>query len=335
MKTYIKQIRENEEVDSFFLVKEKSSGVTKTGNAYLKLKLGDQTGEMEGRVWTGVEALNGSFDRNDFVRVKGRAVTFQEHLQLNINSVERVGEDRVALSDFFPVTAKNIDEMFKTLVEISRQVKNPHLQGLLQLFWADDLFVKRFKKAPASKQLHHTHLGGLLEHSLSVAQLVIKTSGHYEGLNIDLLLASSILHDLGKVDELLYDRTFDYTDEGRLIGHIVLGIEMVDEKIRNLPGFPKDLSHLLKHLLISHHGQTIWGSPKKPMSVEALMLHFLDDLDAKINGIQQFLRDHLPEGSKWSAYHPMFEQFFFAPGPEPLNVLQSAEITEENLHEER
>ena len=330
MKTYMKQIRENEEVDSFFLVKEKSSGVTKTGNIYLKLKLGDRTGEMEGRIWSGAEALNGSFDRNDFVRVKGRAVTFQEHLQLNINSVERVGEDQVALSDFFPVAEKNIDEMFQVLVEISRQVKDPHLLNLLQLFWEDDLFVRRFKKAPASKQLHHTHLGGLLEHTLSVAQLVLKIRGHYEGLNVDLLLTSSILHDLGKVDELLYDRTFDYTDEGRLIGHIVLGVEKVDEKIRSLPGFPKDLSHLLKHLLLSHHGQYIWGSPKKPMTLEALMLHFLDDLDAKINGIQQFLRDHLQEGSKWSTYHPLFEQFFYAPGLEPQDKVQSAEITEEN-----
>ncbi len=334
MKTYIKQIRENEEVDSFFLVKEKSSGMAKTGNAYLKLKLGDQTGEMEGRIWSVAETVRGSFDKNDFVRVKARAVSFQEHLQLNITNIERIGEDRIDLADFFPVTAKNIDEMFEALVEISTQVKNPHLRSLLQLFWADDLFVRQFKKAPASKQLHHTHLGGLLEHSLSVAQLVIKNSSHYEGLNVDLLLTSSILHDLGKVDELFYDRAFDYTDEGRLIGHIVLGIEKVDEKIRHLPDFPKDLSHLLKHLLLSHHGQYIWGSPKKPMSLEALMLHFLDDMDAKINGIQQFLKDHLPEGSKWSSYHPMFEQFFYAPGPEILQKMELLEKTEEKCPEE-
>jgi 3'-5' exoribonuclease len=316
MKTFIKQIKENEDVDSCFLVKEKSSSMTKTGNAYLKLKLGDQTGEMEARIWSGVDAMNGSFEKNDFVRVKARAVSFQDHLQLNITHIERIGEETIDLSDFFPMTEKNIDTMFQALMDIGTQVKNPHLQALLKLFWEDDLFVSRFKKAPASKQLHHTHLGGLLEHSLSVAQLVIKNSSHYEGLDLDILLVSSILHDLGKVSELYYDRSFDYTDEGRLIGHIILGIEMVDEKIRKLPDFPKELSHHLKHLLLSHHGQYIWGSPKKPMSLEAVMLHFLDDMDAKINGIRQFLKDHLPEGSRWSSYHPMFEQFFFVPGPQ-------------------
>ena len=313
MKTYVNDIKENEQVDSFFLVKEKSSGVTKTGNAYLKLKLVDRSGEMEGRIWTSAETFSESFEKDDFVHVMGKAVSFQEHLQLNISQIGRVAEEEIIFSDFFPMAEKDVDEMFQVLLDISRQIKNPYLNQLLQLFWEDESFVKRFKMAPASKWLHHNYLGGLLEHTLSLVQLVLKNASHYNGLNLDLLLTGSILHDLGKVDELSYQRSFDYSDEGRLLGHIILGIEKVEDKIRQLPDFPKDLSTLLKHLLLSHHGQYIWGSPKRPMTLEAVMLHYLDDMDAKINGIQQFIRKQVPEGSKWSAYHRIFEQYFYVP----------------------
>jgi len=311
MKAYINEIKENDNVDSLFLVKEKSSGVTKTGNVYLKLKLIDRSGEMEGRIWTSVEAFTESFDKDDFVHLKGKAVSFQEHLQLNITHIERVEEEVILLSDFFPMAERDIDEMLQSLIEISQQIKNPHLSQVLRLFWEDGPFLERFKMAPASKWLHHTYLGGLLEHTLSLTQLVLKNVSHYKGLNVDLLITASILHDLGKIDELSYQRSFDYSDEGRLLGHIVLGIERVENKIRQLPDFPKDLSTLLKHLLLSHHGQYSWGSPKRPMTLEAVMLHDLDNMDAKINGIQQFLKSQVPEGSRWSAYHRTFEQFFY------------------------
>jgi 3'-5' exoribonuclease len=313
MKTYINEIKENDNIDSFFLVKEKSSGITKTGNTYLKLKLVDRSGEMEGRIWTLVGNLADSFEKDDFVRITGKAVSFQEHLQLNIAHIERAREEEILFSDFFPVAEKDIDEMFQSLLEVSRQIKNPHLNRLLQLFWEDESFTTLFKMAPASKWLHHNYLGGLLEHTLSLVQLALINASHYEGLNLDLLLTASILHDLGKVDELSYHRSFDYSDEGRLLGHIILGIEKVENKIRQLPDFPKDLSTLLKHFLLSHHGQYIWGSPKRPMTLEAMMLHFLDDMDAKINGIQQFIKKQVPEGSRWSSYHRTFEQYFYVP----------------------
>jgi 3'-5' exoribonuclease len=313
MKTYINEIKENDQVDSLFLVKEKSSGITKTGNAYLKLKLVDHSGEIEGRIWTSVETFANSFEKDDFVHVTGKALSFQEHLQLNITHIESIGEEEILFSDFFPMADKDPDEMLHALVEISQQIKNPHLNRLLQLFWEDEPFIKRFKMAPASKWLHHNYLGGLLEHTLSLVQLVLKNVTHYEGLNLDLLLTASILHDLGKVDELSYHRSFDYSDEGRLLGHIILGLERVEDKIRQLPDFPKDLSTLLKHLLLSHHGQYIWGSPKRPMTLEAVMLHYLDDLDAKMNGIQQFIKQQTPDGSRWSAYHRIFEQYFYIP----------------------
>jgi 3'-5' exoribonuclease len=314
MKTYIDEIKENDHIDSLFLVKEKSSGVTKTGNPYLKLKLIDRSGEIEGRIWTSVEAFAESFEKDDFVHVNGRAVSFQDRLQINVTHIERIGEEVILLSDFFPMTEKNIDEMLQSLIEISQQVKNEHLGRLLRLFWEDAAFLERFKMAPASKWLHHSYLGGLLEHTLSLTQLVLKNISHYTGLNVDLLITASILHDLGKVDELSYQRSFDYSDEGRLLGHIILGIERVEDKIRQLLDFPKDLSMLLKHLLLSHHGQYTWGSPKRPMTLEAVMLHYLDDMDAKINGIQQFLRTQVEEGSRWSPYHRTFEQFFYVAG---------------------
>ncbi len=313
MKTYIGEIKENDNVDSLFLVKEKSSGMTKTGNAYLKLKLVDRSAEIEGRIWTSVETFAESFQKDDFVHVLGKAVSFQDHLQVNITHIETVGEEEILFSDFFPMAEKDIDGMFQSLLEISQQIKDQHLRQLLQLFWEDESFTKLFKMAPASKWLHHNYLGGLLEHTLSLALLVLKNASHYNGLNLDLLLISSILHDFGKVDELSYHRSFDYSDEGRLLGHIILGIERVENKIRQLTDFPKDLSTLLKHLLLSHHGQYVWGSPKRPMTLEAVMLHYLDDMDAKINGIQQFIRKQVPEGSRWSAYHRTFEQYFYVP----------------------
>jgi len=311
MKTYVNDIRENDQLDSLFLVKEKSSGITKTGNVYLKLRLVDRSGEIEGRIWTFVENFAESFEKDDFVHVLGKAVSYQEHLQLNITHIEKVREEEVLLPDFFRTAKKDIDEMFHALLEVSQQIQNLHLSQLLQLFWEDEPFIKLFKTAPASKWVHHNYLGGLLEHTLSLAQLVLKNTGQYNGLNQDLLLTAAILHDLGKVDELSYHRSFDYSDEGRLLGHIILGIERVEQKIRQLPDFPKDLSMLLKHFLLSHHGQYIWGSPKKPMTLEAVMLHYLDDMDAKINGIQQFIKAQVSEGSKWSAYHRAFDQYFY------------------------
>src|SRR4030043_2333394 len=313
MKTYINEIKENESVDSLFLVREKTLGITKSGNAYLKLILVDRSGEMEGRIWTSADLLSGVFEKDDFVQVKGKAASFQDHLQLNITHIDRVEEEGILLSDFFPMTEKDIDAMFLTLMETGQQIKDPSLNQLLRLFWEDKPFVEKFKMAPASTRLHHTYIGGLLEHTLSLTQLILKNAAHYSGLNLDLLIIASILHDLGKVDELSYHRSFDYSDEGRLLGHIILGMERVENKIRQLPHFPKDLSTLLKHLLISHHGQYLWGSPKRPMTLEAVMLHYLDDMDAKINGIQQFLKKKTSDGSRWSSYHRIFEQYFYTP----------------------
>jgi 3'-5' exoribonuclease len=313
MKTYAADIKENENVDSLFLVRDKTSSVTKAGNPYLKVRLGDRTGEIEGRIWSSAESFAEFFQRDDFVRIKGKAVFFQDRLQVNISDIGRVEEEGITLTDFFPTTEKDIGQMCASLIQISQEVENPHLRNLLILFWNDQPFLEGFRKAPASKQIHHAYIGGLMEHTLSLAKLVKSNACHYAGLNTDLLMTGAILHDIGKVYELSYRRSFDYSDEGRLLGHILIGIEKLEEKIRLLADFPKDLSVLLKHLLLSHHGQYIYGSPKKPMTLEAVMLHHLDDMDAKVSGLQEFLKTKVPSGARWSAYHPQFEQFFYAP----------------------
>jgi 3'-5' exoribonuclease len=333
MKTYLNEIKENDQVDSLFLVREKSVGLTKNGNAYLKLTLVDRSGGMEGRIWSSVDLFSGMFEKDDFVRVKGKAVSFQDHLQLNVTHVARVEGEEIHIPDFFPTTEKDIDEMFQALLEIGQQIRDPFLGQLLRLFWEDTSFVEKFRMAPASTHLHHTYIGGLLEHTLSLTQLILKNSGHYSGLNLDLLIAASILHDMGKVDELSYHRSFEYSDEGRLLGHIILGLERLESKLSQLADFPKDLAIQLKHLLISHHGQYQWGSPRKPMTLEAVMLHYLDNLDAKMNGIQQFLGKQMPEGSRFSRYHPFYDQYFYVPAHkiemEPANIIAEKEQEEE------
>ncbi|RPJ02333.1 MAG: HD domain-containing protein, partial [Deltaproteobacteria bacterium] len=314
------------------LVREKSSGITRTGNPYLRLKLADRSSEMEARIWTPAETCAETFEKDDFVRIKGKAVSYLEHIQLNVTQVERADEKRILLEDFFPTTDKDIDGMLQSLIQASEKMGNPHLRRLLSLFWEDRDFIEQLKKAPASKKIHHAFIGGLLEHTLSLTELVVKNCSHYEGLDLDLLVTGAILHDLGKVEELSYHRSFDYSDRGRLLGHIILGLEKVGEKIRQLPDFPEDLSLVLKHLLLSHHGQYVYGSPKKPMTLEAVMLHYLDDMDAKINGIKEFLRTHSPEGSRWSAYHPVFEQSYYRAIPQVQG--EARKIGEDDLEEE-
>ncbi|HEJ83934.1 MAG TPA: HD domain-containing protein, partial [Desulfobacteraceae bacterium] len=190
---------------------------------------------------------------------------------------------------------------------------NPHLQALLKAFLDDAAFLQAYCKAPAAKSMHHVYLGGLLEHSLAVADLADDICRRYPELDRDLLVAGALLHDIGKVDELRYVRTFDYTDEGKLLGHIVMGVEMIDEKLRGLESFPRPLALLLKHLLLSHHGQYEYGSPKRPKTMEAVVLNFIDDLDAKINGVRTHIEKEPDSDSAWTSYHRLYDRYFFKP----------------------
>jgi 3'-5' exoribonuclease len=309
-RTFINEIRENDLVEGVFWVKEKAMPTTRTGSPYLRVRLTDRTGEIEGRIWDGVEEFADLFEREDFIQIKAQANSYQERMQLNIKSLKKVGVAEVSLEDFLPASEHDPEEMLGELIEIAEGIENPYLKELVMAFLGDEEFTTLFKRAPGAKRLHHACLGGLLEHTLSVARLIEEIKGHYEGINHDLLLAGGILHDIGKIHELSYAIAFDYTDEGRLVGHIVMGTQMVEEKISQIKGFPKELAMLLKHLLLSHHGQYEYGSPKRPKTLEANILYYLDDLDAKVSGIKEFINKG-EEGERWTAFHRMFDRFFY------------------------
>jgi len=330
-KIFIEQIRERDWVESPFLVREKIMAMAKNGKPYMTLKLMDRTGEVEGRVWDRVDEFSARFGKDDFVLVQGKASVYLGKMQLVVQDLKRLDETTIDLADFLPVSERGADELVAELRRVVAGMEDPHLRALMEAFLADEEFLRDFRTAPAAKAMHHVYLGGLLEHSLAVAALADDVCGHYPTVNRDLLLAGALLHDVGKVGELCYRRSFGYTDEGKLLGHIVMGVEMVAERIRTLPGFPADLATVLKHLLLSHHGQYEYGSPKRPKTLEAVILNFLDDLDSKINGVQTHIDKEPESESSWTAYHRLYDRYFFKnnsdrngdggqktePGPDP------------------
>jgi 3'-5' exoribonuclease len=306
---YAADIRENQLVDAMFLVASKNHGVTKGGSSYLTLKLLDRSGEIEGRVWDRADDLARGFDKNDFVRVRGQATLYQGRIQIRVQDVIRVEESKVASEDFLPKSANDPEVMLAELQTILRGIKNPHLLALAEACFADDELMRLLKQAPGAKTIHHPYLSGLLEHTLSLLKLILKVVENYRCVDVDLLLIGGFLHDIGKIYEFSFDRALDYTDAGQLLGHLVMEVELVTRKIETIPEFPADLALLVKHMLVSHHGAYEFGSPKLPQTLEAVILHSLDDLDGKIQAIQ-----NMPEkepGSKWTAFHRAYGRSFY------------------------
>ncbi|MBI2360975.1 MAG: HD domain-containing protein [Deltaproteobacteria bacterium] len=306
---FVADIRDNQPVDSVFLVAAKNHGVTKSGNGYLTLRLLDRSGEIEARVWERAEQVGRAFDKNDFVRVRGQATQYQGKVQIRVQEIARIDEREVATEDFLPRSQADPEEMAEELKTILRGMKDPHLRALAEAFFSDQTFMELFKRAPAGKTIHHSYLGGLLEHTLSLLKLILKVVENYRGIDVDLLLTGGFLHDSGKIYEFSYDRAVAYTDRGQLLGHLIMEIEMVDEKIKSIADFPEELAMLLKHMIVSHHGALEFGSPKLPQTVEAVMLHYLDDLDGKIQSIQSLLRKE--PASRWTSFHRAYERPFF------------------------
>lgn len=310
MKTlYAADIRDNQLVDGFFLVASKHHGVAKNGGSYLTLKLLDRSGEIEARVWERAEDLGRGFDKNDFVRVRGQATLYQGKMQIRVQDVVRVDESKVAREDFLPKSAADPAAMLGELQAILRGIKNPYLLALAEACFADDDLMHLLKHAPGAKTIHHPYLSGLLEHTLSLLKLILKVVENYRGIDVDLLLIGGFLHDIGKVYEFSFDRAIDYTDEGQLLGHLIMEVQLVDKKIEAIPDFPAELAMLVKHMLVSHHGAYEFGSPKLPQTLEAVILHSLDDLDGKIQAIT-----NLPEkepGSNWTVFHRAYGRSFY------------------------
>jgi 3'-5' exoribonuclease len=306
---YVADIHDNQPVDSLFLVSSKNQGVTKGGNSSLLLKLLHRSGEIEGRVWDRADDLSRGFDRNDFVRVRGQATLYQGKVQIRVQDVMRVEEQTVAAEDFLPKSPFDPDTMLGEMQSILRGMKNPHLLALAEACLADQELMELLKRAPGAKTIHHPYLSGLLEHTLSLLKLILKVVENYQRIDVDLLLIGGFLHDIGKVYEFSFDRAVEYTDAGQLLGHLVMEVEMVNKKISTIPDFPDELAMLIKHLLVSHHGAYEFGSPKLPQTVEAIMLHALDDLDGKIQAIQNLPKKE--PGSKWTVFHRAYGRSFY------------------------
>jgi len=294
---YVKELEVNRVFTTTFLVHSKEVREKKTGEPYLSLLLGDRTGELDAKMWDNVVEVKDTFNRDDFVKVKGLVQVFHNRRQLTIHKMRRIQDGEVDFADYFPSSDRNPDEMWAELRQVVDGILNPHLKSLLESILGDEEVARRYKMAPAAKQIHHAYLGGLIEHVLSLCRLSRATAAHYRGVDADLLLAGAILHDIGKIYELSYDRGFGYTTEGQLLGHMVIALRMIGAKLQSIPDFPIELRNLLEHMILSHHGHLEFGSPKLPQFPEALLLHYLDDMDSKMECMRQLLdRDPLLDG---------------------------------------
>jgi len=304
---WIKDITENSSVWGYYLAKEKRLGKTRSGNPFVSITLADKTGEIEAKVWDEAEDFSSLFEEGHIIEVHGDAESYRGQIQIKVSDLIPL-KGEFDQSIFLESTPGDIAEMMSSLRGILSAVNNIHLNGLIDRFFADRKFLPSFKKAPAAKSFHHNYLGGLLEHTLAVCRMATHVAAQYPQLDKDLLLSAAFLHDIGKIRELTYDLQIDYTDEGRLLGHLVLGAAMVDEKLRELKKFPRELAARLKHLILSHHGQLEFGSPKRPKFLEAFALNLIDDLDAKINGLSRFMERDRREGA-WTDFNRLFDRY--------------------------
>lgn len=303
---YINELRDGEMVSEVYLCKNKVVAKTKAGKSYYSMQLQDRTGTVDAKIWDLNNGIS-HFDSMDYIRIDGQVTTFNGVLQLNVKRVRVADEGEYDPADYMPCSEKSVESMYKELTDIIASIGNTHLKKLLNSFFVEDVeFAKKFKKHSAAKSIHHGFIGGLLEHTLSVAKLCQYMAENYPILNRDLLVSAAIFHDIGKVDELSSFPENDYTDEGQLIGHIVMGTMMISDRIKEIEGFPVTLANELKHCILAHHGELEYGSPKKPALVEALALSHADNIDAKMQTFTELFASN--EGkTEWLGFNKMFE----------------------------
>jgi 3'-5' exoribonuclease len=311
---FIEDLKAGEKINSAFLVSEKNMAFSQKGSPYLNVRLKDKTGEIDAKVWDNASEWEGRFQKGDIVQVYARAQSYKNQLQLNVLELKKLPDDEIDLTDYLPSSKQPADDMFAELMTYVDRIETPCLKELLNAVFRDEKIAALFKKAPAAKGFHHVYLGGLLEHTVSVTKLLTLAIHHYPGVKGDLLLTGGLLHDIGKIYEFDYDRLVQYSDEGRLIGHIVMGLEMVDEKIAGIEGFPKALATELRHLILSHHGELEFGSPKRPKTLEALIVHHIDDLDAKVNAFRTFVDDAPEDNTRWTPFHKLLDRYIYKGG---------------------
>jgi 3'-5' exoribonuclease len=321
---YVNQLSNGDSVDESFLVADKQLRANRQGNLYLHLELRDRTGSVGARLWNASEGLARTFEPGDFLRVKGKTQVFQGALQLILSHVEVIDAASVEPEDFLPQSSHNVARLSARLRELLLSMTNPHLRALAECFLIDEEFIRKFTTAPAGIKNHHAYHAGLLEHVVTLLTIADRIADLYPELDRDLLMTGIFLHDIGKVEELSYDRAFSYSDEGQLIGHLIMGVEMLRDKVErtaDLTGepFPKELLLRLKHMIVSHHGTHEFGSPKLPMTLEAIALHYLDNLDAKVHAFSREIRDDPCRDSSWTPFQQNLGRRLFKGGPASNN----------------
>lgn len=312
-KIFVEALTPGDVIEDEFALAEKAVLQKRDGNQYLNVVLADRTGHIKGVVWDNVQAIAAAAAAGDFVRVSGSVSEYRGTPQLVIKAMTAIGAEAVDPEDFLPATALDVDQLFERLVKLSRTFTTPWLSRLFEAFWQDEAFVAGFKKAPAAKRMHHAYIGGLLVHCLSMALLADKIAAHYNGLDRDLLIAGTILHDIGKLREFDYATAIDYSVEGRLLSHIVIGLEMLDAKLRRIPDVPREGANLLKHMIVSHHGDPAFGALEPPKTIEAVVLHYIDDLDSKVNAVREFMAKEDPSQT-WTSFHRVLGRHFYMGG---------------------
>ena len=294
---------ENKVITSTFVVVSKQVKPKKTGEPYLALTLGDRTGQIEAKMWDNVETAIDAFEQEDFIKAKGLLNKYKDRFQFTIHKLRKLNDAEIDFSDYLPKTTKDIGELWQTLAGYVGSFQNPYLKALIEAFMSDPDIAEAYRNAPAAKSLHHAYIGGLLDHVVSLFRSCDLICRNYAQINRDLLLTGAFLHDIGKIHELTYNRSFSYTTRGQLLGHMIIELEMLQSKLAQVPGFPDELKTLVEHLIISHHGEYEFGSPKLPMFPEALVLHYLDDLDSKMEAMRaHFEREFGTEGA-WTGYN--------------------------------
>ena len=305
---YINTLVEGETIRNIYLCKGKRSAETRNGKPYDNLILQDKTGTLDGKVWDPNSNGIADYDEMDFIEVFGDVISYNNNLQLNIRQIRKAYEDEYVAADYMPTTEKSTDSMFEELIGYVKKIDNDYLRQAVEYYFVnDEAFIKTFVGHSAAKTVHHGFAGGLLEHTLSVVKMCEYMVSAYPILNKDLLYAAAICHDIGKTKELSPFPTNDYTDDGQLLGHIVIGVEMISDAVRSIPGFPEQLASELKHCIVAHHGELEYGSPKKPALIEAVALNFADNVDAKMETLKEAFAN-VPDGNtEWLGYNRLLE----------------------------
>jgi 3'-5' exoribonuclease len=311
-KIFIAELSEGQAVTSYFLARQLQVRQRKSGEPYMTMVLADRTGDLPAVMWDGVDEGVKCLTDGDIVKVQAVLGTYHGEPQLTLHRVRKAASDEVSRDDYLPCTERDPAALMAALDATVAAIQDPFLRRLLQELFSDPATRAAFENAPAAKAIHHAVLGGLLEHTVSVVGLCRVLADYYPAVNRDLLLAAAILHDLGKIRELTWERTFDYTDAGRLLGHITLGALIVEERIRAIPGFPVELANSLLHCILSHHGELEWGSPKRPKTLEAIVLHYAENLDGKVNSFLNFAKRYPdPHHPGWTQFNKALDRFLF------------------------